>query len=69
MLDVRLVQISELSPPATMLSRRASCRAHSVARLSPLYCCDHLRFASIGQSEARFWANNVLRVRIPGDSI
>jgi endonuclease/exonuclease/phosphatase family metal-dependent hydrolase len=36
--------------------------AHSVARLSPLYCCDRFRWLSIGWSEARFWAHSVFAV-------
>lgn len=34
----------------------------SVARLSPLYCCDKFRWASLGSSEARFWATNLFEV-------
>jgi len=33
-----------------------------VARLSPLYCCDKFRWASLGCSEARFWATNLFDV-------
>lgn len=36
--------------------------AHSIARLSPLYCCDAFRWLSLGQTEARFWAHHVLEV-------
>lgn len=34
--------------------------AHGIARLSPNYCCDAMRFWSIGQTEAYFWHHNVL---------
>ena len=33
--------------------------AHGIARLSPNYCCDKMRFWSIGQQEAVFWHHNV----------
>jgi hypothetical protein len=36
--------------------------AHSVARLSPTYCCDKFRWASLGSSEARFWQTNLFDV-------
>ena len=36
--------------------------AHGIARLSPNYCCDSMRFWSIGQTEAYFWHHNVLSV-------
>ena len=42
-------------------------RARSVARLSPLYCCDKFRWASLGSSEARFWATNLFDVMAKGD--
>lgn len=37
--------------------------AHSVARLSPNYCCDSFRWRTLGRTEARFWAHNVFAVR------
>jgi len=33
--------------------------AHGVARLSPNYCCDNLRWKSLGWSEAQWWNNHV----------
>lgn len=36
--------------------------AHSVARLSPNYCCDGMRWRSLGLSEAVWWQRNVLAV-------
>ena len=36
--------------------------AHSVARLSPAYCCDSFRWRSLGWHEARFWAENLFAV-------
>lgn len=33
--------------------------AHGIARLSPLYCCDHLRWMSLGYSEAGWWQRNI----------
>jgi hypothetical protein len=36
--------------------------AHSVARLSPTYCCDSFRWRSLGVTEARFWAHNLFAV-------
>jgi hypothetical protein len=36
--------------------------AHSVARLSPNYCCDALRWRSLGSSEAAWWQRYVLSV-------
>jgi hypothetical protein len=36
--------------------------AHSVARLSPNYCCDRLRWGSLGCCEAAWWQRNVLAV-------
>jgi len=34
--------------------------AHGIARLSPRYCRDNLRFMSLGYSEAKWWQENVL---------
>lgn len=39
--------------------------AHGIARLSPDYCCDAMRFWSIGQTEAYFWHHNVISVPDP----
>ena len=39
--------------------------AHGVARLSPLYCCDQMRFWTIGRTEAHFWHHNVFSVPDP----
>ncbi|KAL4443466.1 hypothetical protein ABPG75_011203 [Micractinium tetrahymenae] len=36
--------------------------AHGIARLSPNYCCDHMRFRSIGMDEAMVWHRHVLPV-------
>lgn len=35
---------------------------NGVARLSPSFCTDHLRFKTLGISEARFWHDNLLSV-------
>lgn len=35
---------------------------HSVARLSPNYCCDSMRWRSLGSSEAAWWQKHVLSV-------
>lgn len=35
---------------------------HSVARLSPSYCCDSMRWRSLGSSEAAWWQKHVLSV-------
>lgn len=35
---------------------------NGVARLSPSFCSDHLRFKTIGICEARFWKDNLLSV-------
>ena len=43
--------------------------AHGVARLSPHYCCDHMRLWSLGQPEALFWHTNVFCVPDPNYQI
>eukprot|EP01103_Thecamoeba_quadrilineata_P005622 TRINITY_DN15395_c0_g1_i1.p1 TRINITY_DN15395_c0_g1~~TRINITY_DN15395_c0_g1_i1.p1 ORF type:complete len:169 (-),score=14.77 TRINITY_DN15395_c0_g1_i1:50-556(-) len=35
--------------------------AHGIARFSPKYCSDGMRFWSIGRSEAKWWTVNVLK--------
>jgi hypothetical protein len=35
---------------------------HSVARLSPNYCCDRMRWGSLGSCEAAWWQRHVLAV-------
>jgi endonuclease/exonuclease/phosphatase family metal-dependent hydrolase len=35
---------------------------HGVARLSPYHCTDHLRWATLGQTEAAFWQANLFDV-------
>lgn len=39
--------------------------AHGVARLSPNYCCDAMRFWTLGRPEAHFWHHNVLAITDP----
>ena len=39
--------------------------AHGIARLSPNYCCDAMRFWSVGRTEAHFWHQTVLSVADP----
>ena len=39
--------------------------AHGIARLSPKFCKDKMRFWSIGQSEAQFWDKAVFQVVDP----
>jgi hypothetical protein len=39
--------------------------AHGIARLSPNYCCDRMRFLSVGRDEAVIWERSVLSVRDP----
>ena len=39
--------------------------AHGVARLSPLYCCDAMRWRTLGRTEAHFWHHHVLSVADP----
>lgn len=39
--------------------------AHGIARMSPNYCCDAMRFWSLGRTEAHFWHHNVLSVQDP----
>ncbi|KAK9820602.1 hypothetical protein WJX72_012209 [[Myrmecia] bisecta] len=36
--------------------------AHGIARLSANYCCDKMRFWSLGQSEGAFWHRNVISI-------
>eukprot|EP01025_Chloroclados_australasicus_P001817 TRINITY_DN10440_c1_g1_i3.p3 TRINITY_DN10440_c1_g1~~TRINITY_DN10440_c1_g1_i3.p3 ORF type:complete len:281 (-),score=41.80 TRINITY_DN10440_c1_g1_i3:1003-1845(-) len=36
---------------------------HGLARLSPYYCMDKMRYKTLGQSEARWWEQNVLMER------
>ena len=39
--------------------------AHGIARFSPKFCTDKMRFWSLGQSEAAFWHHNVFRIADP----
>lgn len=39
--------------------------AHGIARLSPHYCTDHMRYRSIGMDEAAVWHRHVLPVLDP----
>lgn len=39
--------------------------AHGIARFSPKFCTDKMRFWSLGQSEAVFWDYNVFQVMDP----
>ena len=36
--------------------------AHGIARLSKNYCCDRMRFLSLGSDEAVMWERNVLKI-------
>lgn len=37
--------------------------AHGIARLSPNYCCDRMRWLSVGRDEAAVWEHSVLSMR------
>lgn len=37
--------------------------AHGVARLSPMYCTDHMRYRSLGYDEAVMWDKYVIAVQ------
>eukprot|EP01024_Parvocaulis_polyphysoides_P012591 TRINITY_DN14591_c0_g1_i4.p4 TRINITY_DN14591_c0_g1~~TRINITY_DN14591_c0_g1_i4.p4 ORF type:complete len:144 (-),score=26.45 TRINITY_DN14591_c0_g1_i4:422-853(-) len=40
---------------------------HGFARLSPYYCMDKMRYMTIGQSEARWWDENIFSQKLlPG---
>lgn len=39
--------------------------AHGLARLSPQYCCDKMRFWTLGRPEAHFWHHNLISVTDP----
>ena len=36
---------------------------HGIARFSPKFCTDKMRFWSLGQSEAVFWHRNIFQVQ------
>lgn len=33
---------------------------HGIARFSPNFCCDKMRFRNLGKTEAQFWEETVL---------
>lgn len=39
---------------------------HGIARFSPKFCTDKMRFWSLGQSEAVFWDRNIFQVQDSG---
>ena len=39
--------------------------AHGIARFSPKYCNDKMRFWTLGQSEAAFWDRTVFSIMDP----
>ena len=39
--------------------------AHGIARLSPKYCRDHMRWASLGHTESEWWQSHLLVTRCP----
>jgi len=65
----RICQFSEVladarkhqsSLPNQIIAGDLNTMAHSIARLSPTYCLDHLRWRTIGQTEAQWWQTNLL---------
>lgn len=46
--------------PHQLLFGDLNTMAHSIARLSPNYCCDQFRWKSLGYSEAEWWWKYVL---------
>ena len=34
---------------------------HGIARLSPSFCCDRMRFRNLGSTEATFWDRNIVQ--------
>lgn len=34
---------------------------HGIARLSPSFCCDRMRFRNLGSTEAAFWDRNIIQ--------
>ena len=39
--------------------------AHGIARFSPKFCTDKMRFRTLGQSEAAFWQRKVFNIADP----
>ena len=69
----RISQLSDIFADARkMIDRRfghaailgdLNTMAHGVARLSPSYCCDRMRFRSLGSDEAVVWEREVLALK------
>jgi endonuclease/exonuclease/phosphatase family metal-dependent hydrolase len=49
-------------PPPILICGDLNTMAHSIARLSPKYCRDKMRFFSFGVNEATWWKRNVFDV-------
>lgn len=45
--------------PSQMIFGDLNTMAHGIARLSPFFCSDSLRFRSIGYSEAQWWQKHI----------
>ena len=45
--------------PLQVIAGDLNTMAHGIARLHPSYCCDHLRWRSIGQTEAEWWQSRL----------
>jgi hypothetical protein len=48
-----------LQYPYQMILGDLNTMAHSIARLSPKYCRDKLRWLSLGKTEAEWWVENL----------
>lgn len=56
-----------LQYPQQMILGDLNTMAHGLARLLPKYCCDSMRWRSVGWSEAEWWQRNLFDVLLPGD--
>jgi len=69
----RISQFSEILADAYQNNKRIphqiilgdfNTMAHGIARLSPKYCLDHMRWKSLGRTEAEFWSDHILSYHV-----
>ena len=53
--------------PVQIIGGDLNTLGHGIARFSPYHCTDHLRWATLGHTEAHFWQTNLSDVPEPAE--
>lgn len=69
MIDVEQVLMAKGRSTPVAIMGDLNTMAHGIARLSPNYCCDHMRWRSLGLYEAQVWQRHIFQNTGEGASL